>query len=177
MAKRKPRGKVAPRKAPAKRVATAKSTWTDKLAGVAWAGLPSIAVVMLGVALWLEFAPRGVPPVPGPTFPVVTLEDTPAAAVTKSHARYILNFGDSLDEFAELAPTFGDSAAAAKWFTDRTARARAEAYGGKDGFDGYVFGHAGGDENGEDRYDAKTLANGAKEMADACRKSAKLIAP
>lgn len=134
------------------------------------------STIMVSFAVWSMFTPRGVtPPKPEPTFPVVTLEDTPAEAVSKSDARYLLNKADALEEFAELAPTFGDSAAAAAWFKERTAKARADAYAGEGGFDAYVFGHAGGTENGEDRYDAKTLAAGALEMAAASRKSAALI--
>ncbi len=175
MAKRKPSGKAAPRKAPAKRGAAAGKTWSDRLAGLAWMVLPMGAISLLVIALWVHLqTPRGIDP---PAYPVVTLGDSPADAVTKSHARYLIEWANSLDEFADRAKSFDESGDAAKWFAERTAKARADAYAGKGGFDAYVFGHAGGTEAGEDRYDPDTLATGAKEMAEACRKAAAAIGP
>ena len=127
-------------------------------------------MLIAGVSIWWWLTPRGVGP--RPAYPVVELHDTPGVAVTKSHARYLLNFADSLDEFADKAADFPESGDAAKWFLDRTASARSEAYAGSGGFDAYVFGHAGGTGSGEDRYDANSLATGAKQMAAACREAA-----
>jgi len=131
------------------------------------------ASLAAGIVLLVRFTPRGA--VAPPAYPIVTVEDAPTDAVTKSHARYLLNWADSLEEFSNRADSFEESGDAAKWFAERTAKARGDAYGGPDGFDAYVFGHAGGTPDGEDRYDAKTLATGAREMARACRNAASKI--
>ena len=130
------------------------------------------------VMLWVLLqTPRGVQPEDErSTYPVVKLTDAPGVAMKKSHARYMLNFADSLDEFADKAKEFTESGDAAKWFAERTAKARTEAFAGEGGFDAYIFGHAGGTDSGEDRYDWKALAAGAKEMARASREAAKSIA-
>lgn len=174
MAKRRSRsGKAAPRKAPAKRGA-ANGIWRWIWGNPEILGVITGSVLAVTLAVWANRTPRGIDP---PAYPVVTLGDSPADAVTKSHARYLIEWANSLDEFADRAKSFDESGDAAKWFAERTAKARADAYAGKGGFDAYVFGHAGGTEAGEDRYDPDTLATGAKEMAEACRKAAAAIGP
>lgn len=136
--------------------------------------LKAVAVagtVFVAVSAWVKFTPRGATP-PPPAHPVVSLDDTPGDAMVKSHVRYMLNFADSLEEFAKRADTFEASGDAAAWFKERTERARKDAFSGDGSFDAYVFGHAGGTSDGEDRYDPITLAKGAREMAAAGRKAA-----
>lgn len=169
MAKRKPstRAKAATRNASARRGA---APWLPKWSAIV-GGLVAAICVTAGLVLWLVAHGDD----PKPAHPVVTLDDTPAAAITKSHARYLLNWADALEDFSNRADTFTESGDAAKWFVERTARARTEAYGGPDGFDAYVFGHAGGTDADEDRYDSKALADGARQMARACREAARRI--
>ena len=167
MAKRKPSGTAAPRKT-ARRPKGAAS-WASSFAAVGRYALPAIAVLLIGLTTLFVARRLQLAPAPEPEaqrrYPIVSLNDTPAEAITKSHARYLLNWADSLDEFAAKADTFTESGDAARWFSDRTAKARKEAYSDAGGFDQYVFGHAGGTPDGQDRYDAPTLKAGAKEMA------------
>lgn len=174
MAKRKPSGTAAPRKTVRRRKGAA--TWASWFTAAARNWVPGLGVLLAVVSLVVGYVRLQHAPAPEPEaqrrYPIVSLNDTPAEAIAKSHARYLLNWADSLDDFAAKADTFTESGDAAKWFADRTTKARKEAYADPGGFDQYVFGHAGGTPDGQDRYDAATLKVGAKEMAAECRADA-----
>lgn len=144
-------------------------------------GVPTLviaAVIGAGLVGWRLAGRQPAPEPPVSRIPIVSLNDTPAEAIAKSHARYLLNFADSLDEFADRADGFTESGEAGQWFAERTLRARKEAYNDPGGFDHYVFGHAGGTPDGQDRYDAPSLEKGARQMAAKSRTdAAKLLAP
>lgn len=148
------------------------------LSGFIVPALVIAAVLSAGLIGWRLAGRQPAPEPPVTRIPIVSLNDTPAEAITKSHARYLLNWADSLDEFADRADGFSESGEAAQWFMERTTRARKEAYSDPGGFDPYVFGHAGGTPDGQDRYDAPSLKKGARQMAAESRAdAAKLLTP